>query len=76
MGSFVAGCGWPRVMPLQKTTSSLQLGDASRRGAVFFSMGVVFLSLHRTQAASRCRIRLRFIDTDDHLLLWTGSAEI
>ena len=51
MGSFVAGCGWLRVIPLRKTTSSLQLGDEPKRGAVFFE-GAVFRSLQRRSAPS------------------------
>ena len=63
--SFVAGCGWPRVIPLRKTTSPCSL-VTNPDVELFFFRGVQFFFLctgHKQRRAAA--IRLRFIDADD-----------
>ena len=54
MGTFVAGCGWPRVMPLRKTTYSCSF-VTNRDLLLFFLRVASFLSWKRTAAPSEQR---------------------
>ena len=78
MGTFVAGCGWRRAMPLLKTTPPCSW-VTNTEVEPFFSNGAVFLSVQRTPApsdqcgaaaSSHCSLTLIMFSS------WSGSAQI